>query len=75
MSIIRALITRFILSIAFNVKIEISDVTVFANSSEKLDKAKNDGISKEILTKKILEIISNERSFNFSSVHSQTLIL
>ena len=75
MSIILAFIIRFTLSNAFDVKILISEVTVFSNSSEKLVKAKNDGISKEMLTREIIEMSINVPSFNFYSVHSQTLIL
>jgi len=75
MSIILEFIIRFTLSNEFDVRIEISEVTVFSNSLEKLVKAKNDGINKEIVTRIIVETIINVRSFNFDSVHSQILIL
>ena len=75
MSIILSFINLFILSIAFEVKIEISEVTVFSNSSEKLVKAKYEGPIKEMVTMEIVEIIINVLSFNLGSVDSQTLIL
>ena len=75
MSIILSFINLFILSIAFEVKIEISEVTVFSNSSEKLVKAKYEGAIKEMVTMEIVEIIINVLSFNLGSVDSQTLIL
>ena len=74
-SIILAFIIRLTLSNAFEVKFLISEVTVLSNSSEKLDKAKNDGISKEILTREIHKMIINVPSLNFDSVHLQILIL
>ena len=75
MSIILEFNNRSTLSNESDAIISISEVTVFSNSFEKLVKAKNDGIVKEIVTRHILEIIINERSFNLNSVHSQTLVL
>ena len=65
MSVILAFMILSILSNAFVVKISRSEITVSSNSFEKLVKARNDGITKEILTREILESRINVASFNY----------